>query len=83
MLDLQQGKADLPGQVAGLGSSVQSDSAGNNDLTMKPNKSLSDIMLISQGYASITPLVATHESKDELTGRFVEEAIMSMKDLRF
>ncbi len=83
VLDLQQGKADLPGQVAGLGSSVQSDSAGNNDLTMKPNKSLSDIMLISQGYASITPLVATHESKDELTGRFVEEAIMSMKDLRF
>lgn len=83
VLDFQQIKADPPDKAAGLGLSVQSDSAGDNNLTMQSSKSLSDVMLISQGYASITPLVATHESEDELTSRFVEEAIISMKDLRF
>lgn len=86
-LDLQQAKSIPPRKASGLPMQPDpvdhKDPASNNDFSIQPSKSLSDIMLISQGYASITPLVATHESEDELIGKFVEEAITSIKDLRF
>ncbi len=86
VLDLQQPKSAPPAHASEL--SVQPDpiaptDPANNNFSIQPSKALSDVMLISQGYASITPLIATHASEDEPTGRFVEEAIISMKDLRF
>ncbi|MHB8264128.1 MAG: 5'/3'-nucleotidase SurE [Acidimicrobiales bacterium] len=40
-----------------------------------------DASLIAQGYASVTPLTATHESADAATSSFVQAAVEEMLDL--